>query len=727
MSNIDFVQALKTSKAPGASWRLPDVKGLASKPESGLLEDGCHTEESVFDPDNREKVHPRDFADGGKYRSIIKLAMRYEGMGAGDNRWAIGTGYLVASDTFVTAGHCVFHRGDDGHGLGRLTHMKCFIGYHGKDSASDPSVQFRSAAKVVTTSKYIIDGDRRRDVAFVKVDQPFDGNLNLFKYQDTPLKDSTLLGVIGYPGDKSMNNEKGAEMYELVEQVAFDLNVSQRNMLEYPISTAGGQSGAPVLKFKFSGSRVVPDAVIGTHCYGGSGNNSASVIGGQYGNDYKALLAGLPKNGSPLVTDISQGILGVKPVDQVDLDEAEGFLDVLKDIGRVVAPIAQQGLSFASPFLGPLGGPVSAIGGIALGALSKVCEESALDEDQAPSYKLEDGIAQRAVLAEAALQTVLRMERSPANKRIMDNMQAKYKGSRFDSEKANKLGTKLVPLLSQAGLHLAINENLATGRKQVSGVKKVPKPTGPEADGLEAGDPQIAGFINAVTQTEVKQYTSVGKIDDAESEFFDNLSAFIGKAFRASKPALIDGARAVLTTGQKQLDDYLSKKSASPETDLSAPPNPTDKNRPITDAKAAGLLAHRAVLAECALQAVLEAKNGDLQESVILGDSGSAEPESFFDGLLKTVQMMGSAVVKVAPKVLDVALPILLDTVKGHARAESIFDTPVVPPPAPRPNGVKAASGGFASMNTASANGGDGEGGGRDKLLFIQGHFVPNV
>lgn len=43
----------------------------------------------------------------------------------------------------------------------------------------------------------------------------------------------------------------------------------------------------------------------------------------------------------------------------------------------------------------------------------------------------------------AALQTVLRMERSPANKCIMDNMRAKYKGSGFDSDEANKLGTLL--------------------------------------------------------------------------------------------------------------------------------------------------------------------------------------------------------------------------------------------------------------------------------------------
>lgn len=490
-----------------------------------------------------------------------------------------------------------------------------------------------------------------------------------------------------------------------------------------------------MIRFKFDGDKLVPQDVIGTHCYGGSENNSASVIGGQYGNNYKELMAGLPSTGSANVTDISRGIHGVSPEDPVgpvNPVEAEGFLDVLKDIGRVVTPIAQQGLSFASPFLGPLGGPVSAIGGIALGALSKVCEESALDAEKTPSYKLEDGIAQRAVLAEAALQAVLRMERSPANQRIMNKMQTKYKDSGFDSEKANKLGTKLVPLMSQAGLHLAINENLATGRKQVSGVKKVPRPQGREAGGIVTGNPRIDGFIDAVTQTEVKQYTSVGKANDAESKFFDNLGAFIGQAFQASKPALIDGARAALSTGQKQLDDYLSKKPQNPETDLPVRPNPTDKNRQITDSRAAGLLAHRAVLAECALQAVLEADNGDLQESVILGDSGSAEPESFFDGLLKTVQMMGSAVVKVAPKVLDVALPILLDTVKSHARAESIFDTPAVPPSALRPNGAttfSAASVDAAGARTASVRGlgAVNGGGGYDQPPFIEDPFAPKV
>ncbi|KAJ4383086.1 hypothetical protein N0V85_008531 [Neurospora sp. IMI 360204] len=655
MSAFDFVQALKTSNTLGASWRLPPpaVKPQDPKPKSEVLEDENHAEESVFYPDNRQKVQPSDFADGGKYRSIVKISMRYEGMSADDDRWAIGTGYLVAPDVLITAGH----------GLGRLTHMRCFIGYSGKDSAGDSSVQFRAATKVVTTAKYIIDGDRRRDVAFVKVDQPFEGNLNLFKYEDTPLKATAVLGIVGYPGDKEMNGERGAQMYGLVDQVTYDLATSQNKMLEYRISTAGGQSGAPVLKFKLRSAQIVPDVVIGTHCYGGSGKNSASVIRGQYGNDYKTLMDGLQKNGSLYITDISKGLPGVKPgPDPSPEPVAEGFLDILKAIGRVVTPITQQGLSFASPFLGPLGGAMSAIGGIALGALSKVCEEFALDEDKTPSYKLQDGIAHRAILSEAALLAVLRMERSPANKRIMDSMTAKYHGSGFDADKANKLDAKLVPLMSQAGLHLAINENLITSKKQATGMQKI-KPHGPELI-IPSADTQVEEFLDAAAQAEAKTWRTVGNEDKSEAEFFNDLTQFLAAGSQAPKPALIFSNRADLTTGQKQLDDYLSRKPEKPETDLPVRPNPTDKSRPITDAKTAGLLAHRAVLAECALQAVLEADNGDLQESVILDDTGSAEPESFFDGLLKTVQMMGSAVVKVAHKVLDVA-------VKSHARAES--------------------------------------------------------
>lgn len=50
-----------------------------------------------------------------------------------------------------------------------------------------------------------------------------------------------LLGVVGYPGDKYLNKEKGAQMYELFETVDYDLGKGAGNMLQYRISTFKGE------------------------------------------------------------------------------------------------------------------------------------------------------------------------------------------------------------------------------------------------------------------------------------------------------------------------------------------------------------------------------------------------------------------------------------------------------------------------------------------------------
>lgn len=165
---------------------------------------------------------------------------------------SIGTGYLIAPDTLITAGHCVFDRSGDGKGFGRVTHMKAYIGYCGSESVTRPNttVQARRAIKCATPSQWIKVGDRRHDVAFVKVDRPFEGkprpdrgsSLRTFAIQETPVRQKgALLGVVGYPGDKYLNKEKGAQMYELFEAVDYDLGTSQGNMLQYRISTFKGQ------------------------------------------------------------------------------------------------------------------------------------------------------------------------------------------------------------------------------------------------------------------------------------------------------------------------------------------------------------------------------------------------------------------------------------------------------------------------------------------------------
>ena len=85
----------------------------------------------------------------------------------------MATGWLVRSNLVVTAGHCSF---DHSHELGRLTHVKAYIGYHGNESIDDPSyaVQFLTAKSVATTQSWLQDGSNEAaDVSFILLDGSF--------------------------------------------------------------------------------------------------------------------------------------------------------------------------------------------------------------------------------------------------------------------------------------------------------------------------------------------------------------------------------------------------------------------------------------------------------------------------------------------------------------------------------------------------------------------------
>lgn len=147
-----------------------------------------------------------------------------------------------------------------------------------------------------------------------------------------------------------------------------------------------------------------------------------------------------------------------------------------------------------------------------------------------------------------------------------------------------------------------------------------------------------------------------------ESISLDDLGDFVAKGARAAKPILITVAREQAHVYYKKLDKWLAKQldpTNNAESGVAFDHDSTSKED-TSEEQAAVLLTTRAVMAECALQAVLKANKTELRESRILGDASMAEPESFFDGMLKTVQKIGPAVSKHGPKVIRYGLPILL-------------------------------------------------------------------
>lgn len=298
---------------------------------------GIRSQESIIGRDCRVRSLPSDFMDNGKYRctsllyssvppdlgcksrrltqahsAVVKIQARFGDANRGTSVWMMGTGWLIQPDLLVTAGHVVY---DWSKRLGEAREIRCYVGYNGRASIGESYVQSRSAKKVVTTAEWLADTPdraRTKDLAFIQVDRPFTGSLQLFSYINTPASaKASNIGIVGYPADKYLrddetgDDEYGAQMYEEFQYTDYDIAESRRNMVEYKVSTFGGQAGAPIIR------RHNDLVAIGTHCYGGGGYeaNSGNAIGGKYGNVYENYISLFShsieaKNGRATIVDI---------------------------------------------------------------------------------------------------------------------------------------------------------------------------------------------------------------------------------------------------------------------------------------------------------------------------------------------------------------------------------------------------------------------------------------
>ncbi|KAK0724409.1 hypothetical protein B0H67DRAFT_483186 [Lasiosphaeris hirsuta] len=583
--------------------------------------------------------------------------MRYEGQKPGDRAYAMGTGWLIAPDTLVTAGHNVYDWSGYGTGLGRAVHIKAYIGYHGKKNLNSPIVQSRLAKNIVTTAEWLTSRDNRhRDVAIIQLDRPFTGDLRLFSYKPTPSQADEMIGVVGYPADKVLADEdgpeeRGAMMYEEFGGVAYSLEKNKTNplgMLKYRISTFGGQSGAPVLR---KSSKLV---AIGTHVYGGGDKNQAGVIGG-HGNNYdelrKALTGQLPAVGeyhgiklvkqqgaalttSPSTPAISYNQNGFTPQASTGLDnavhDAEGFLDVLKTIGGVVGNI----LPTVSPLLGPFGGPIAAVAGSVLNNLTSAAESAF---DGADPSKPVPGATERAILAEASLQAVLKLPSdNPVTHKVINQMRTTYTNL---APNLKDITPKLTPALVHSA-H-AISSSTSYAQKNLGPRRTLPAQALPGVNHAEAA---FGGsdFLNGML--------APAKPLEGEAEAFGFLGGLIEKGLSFGKPLLAPLAK----QGLNYLGGLLGESAFAPESGFAN-----------DDLKAAELVGKRALLGEAALQAVSALRRDELEGLKVVSQVYGAEEESFFDFARTVAQKIGTVVKQAAPGVIKAVVPIIVDVVAG--------------------------------------------------------------
>ncbi|KAJ7770928.1 hypothetical protein DFH07DRAFT_735221 [Mycena maculata] len=642
-----------------AAWTL-EVPGAHPKPESETRT-VYHTGESVLPGgDFRDLVKVSDFQDGGKYRSIVKIQSRFRS-GDGDI-WMMGTGWLIGPDLLVTAGHVVF---DKAYGCGATTQIKCYIGYNGVQSVPKkeiPAVQPRYGSKVVTTESWIRDNDARpRDVAFIQVHKAFTGKLNAFRFTDTVSPITMRLGVVGYPGDKNLNGEEGAQMYELFEVTTFELEKNPRHMIQYKISTAGGQSGAPILSRPANGDDLF---AIGTHCYGagnGEATNSGNSIGGEWGNDYNSFISmfGQHESTFPVTPNdimyVTPGIHPKPPVpgpaphpafpslhpDVVD----EGFLDVLRTVAKIGATAVQVGGSL----LGPVGTVVGIAAGGLLGAIAG--QESTIAALGNPGT---DPSLLHALLAEASLQAVISLLNDshgddPVVNKVLSHMSRDY--VRF-APNVDTLSTHLAPQLVECALDIANqrwDRAKTESRREEGALEPLPRK-------------DLTGLPSAESGFDLKKQgafaegllTKTVPLRGGEEKAFDFLGPLLSKALSAAKPLVSQAAKAVVTNLLPKVIAHIVGGNA--EATLS-PVSPLN-------AEATRLIFKRALVADTAASALSSLSGDELKTLKITlpgRENNQPQQEGVFDFIKTTMQKIGPFALGTAKGAIKRFVPVLID------------------------------------------------------------------
>jgi glutamyl endopeptidase len=214
-------------------------------------------QEVVIGTDDRVRITP---TTSFPWRAICALRIT-----AQDNSKWIGTGWLVAPRTIITAGHCVYLHANGGW-------PKSIDVIPGMNDASRPYGTY-TGATFRSVVGWVNDKKREYDYGAIilpKTSRPGD-KTGVFGF--SVKTDAYLLGsylnLSGYPGDKGTPAPLGDQQWFMARKAS---SVSPR-VIFYDIDTMGGQSGSPVW-VKVGNDRYA----VGIHTNGHVSGNSATRI-----------------------------------------------------------------------------------------------------------------------------------------------------------------------------------------------------------------------------------------------------------------------------------------------------------------------------------------------------------------------------------------------------------------------------------------------------------------
>lgn len=218
--------------------------------------------ESVIGADDRILISP---TTSYPWRAQAKLYVKYP-----NGKTFICSGTLINPKYLISAGHCVFDKGQGGW----ATSIEIIPGL---DNNYKPYGSVY-ASYMRTYQGWTIDENSNYDISLITLNSAIGNTVGWFGYTYYANPTGVSANIVGYPGDR----DNGLRMYFHYGPVLS----TDTYFINYTIDTAPGQSGSGVY-YITNGNRYV----IAAHSYGRGTYNSGTRLTSQRVNDFMAWIA----------------------------------------------------------------------------------------------------------------------------------------------------------------------------------------------------------------------------------------------------------------------------------------------------------------------------------------------------------------------------------------------------------------------------------------------------
>lgn len=211
--------------------------------------------ESVIGSDRRFRVYPQE--SGYPYRAVGLLTFNQDSGSYSCTAW------LISNNTIATAGHCV-HSG----GAGGVWSTNVVF-YPARNAGVSPYGSC-TATRLHSVNGWTASANPEYDYGAARLNCTIGNSTGwLGRAWTTTSQVNLPIGLFGYPGDKPSGTSWGANSR---------ITISNTRKTHYPLDTAGGQSGAPVVQADGTGPGTCQgDCGIAIHAYGAAGGNNSGT------------------------------------------------------------------------------------------------------------------------------------------------------------------------------------------------------------------------------------------------------------------------------------------------------------------------------------------------------------------------------------------------------------------------------------------------------------------